>query len=276
MVPGIRSLACAAVFALMVATPASAAPTAPGPADDGQLVIHVLVPLCDNDQIDCGSTRAGDPDDLEHNLYWGAMFGQKRYFGRKSSTFKLLSTETLEGARLERVIYSKKVPGKPFGREGEVDLLVVLDAYRGDAIDQAVDDFYLEAERGARVDDPRDESAEPTLRVDVVGWAGHNRMMDGKEPPPRAKPSERRPIPSFVLACRSAAWFEAPLKERGSTPLVLTRDLMAPEGYVVEAVALGLGAAEPRTELRRRAVAAYAKWQKIEEKTAGSIFAKLL
>ena len=54
---------------------------------DDTLTVHVLVPLCDNDQIDCGSTRAGDPDDLGHNLYWGAVFGHKRFFSRKASSF---------------------------------------------------------------------------------------------------------------------------------------------------------------------------------------------
>ncbi len=274
MVHPMRSLACAAVFALAVATSASAAPASPGPADDGRVVVHVIVPLCDNDQIDCGGTRAGDPTDLGHNLYWGAMFGQKRHFGRKASTFTLAGTRGEHGEVLERATFTKQVPGTPFGRTDPVELVVVLDAYRGDAIDRAVDDLFTEAERGATLQVPMGERFE-SLRVDVVGWAGHNRMMDGKEPPPRAKPSERQPIPSFVLACRSAAYFTAPLEERGSTPLVLTRDLMAPEGYVVEAVALGLGAAEPRSELRRRAVAAYAKWQNLEEKTAGSIFAKL-
>lgn len=270
----LASAACLVALPLAVPTPARAKGT-PSATADGRLVVHVIVPLCDNDQIDCGSTRAGDPDDLEHNLYWGAMFGQKRHLGRKASTFRAVGSRPLEGDRLERATFSKKVPGRPFGRDDDVELLVVLDAYRGDGIDRAVDDFYREAERGGRVDNPAGDPVEPTLRVDVVGYAGHNRMMDGKKPPALAAPSERHPIPSFVLACRSEEWFAEPLAERGSTPLVLTRDLMAPEGYVVEAVALSIGDGVPRPEIRRRTVAAYAKWQRIEEKTAGGIFAKL-
>jgi hypothetical protein len=248
--------------------PAKHAPTATtvSAVSDGRLVVHLIVPLCDNDQIDCGSTRAGDPTDLEHNLYWGAVFGQKRFFGRKASTYTKVSTEGADGDRLERVTFEKKVAGKPWGIAGDVDLFVVMDAYRGDAIDRALAAFYREAERGGSLGPGR---------VDLVGWAGHNRMMDGTKPPALANAEERSPIPSFVLACRSRSYFEGPLTERGSTPIALTRDLMAPEGYVVDAVVDGFAANESRAAVRKRAVTAYAKFQRIEEKAAGSIFAKL-
>src|SRR5687767_4663385 len=49
------------------------------------LVTVVVVPLCSNAQIDCGSSVAGRPGDLRTNLYWGAVFGAKRFFDRKTS-----------------------------------------------------------------------------------------------------------------------------------------------------------------------------------------------
>jgi hypothetical protein len=49
---------------------------------------------------------------------------------------------------------------------------------------------------------------------------------------------------------------------------------MAPEGYLVDAIARGLGENAGPAELRRRAVAAYAKWQKLTPGQAGGIFAK--
>jgi hypothetical protein len=47
---------------------------------------------------------------------------------------------------------------------------------------------------------------------------------------------------------------------------------MAPEGYVVDAVVQGLGERASPKDLRRRAISAYAKFQRIEEKVAGRIF----
>ncbi len=276
------------VFALLAlastlwcAAPATAEPSgwaadrAAAVVADGVLVVHVVVPLCDNTQIDCGSTRAGDPDDLGHNLYWGAVFGHNRFFSRKASSFGLVSRSDEVTGVLERAVFRKKVAGKAFGRDAGVEVIVVLDAVRGDAIDGAVDSFYRVAERGARVTF-QDGQATRTLPVDVAGYAGHNRMMDGKKPPPKLENEKgRASIPSFVLACYSNGYFREPLAERGSRALVLTDALMAPEGYVLEAVIEGLARNESRPAIRKRVVAAYAKWQGIEEKVAGPIFAKL-
>ncbi|NUO54754.1 MAG: hypothetical protein HOV80_38425 [Polyangiaceae bacterium] len=271
------------VCALGGAAPAEAAGSSGWIGDRGEkllgddtLAVHVLVPLCDNDQIDCGSTRAGDPDDLGHNLYWGAVFGHKRFFSRKASTFSLLSTTTEAGGTLERSVFRKTTSGKPFGRDKEVEVILILDAIHGGSIDDAVDRFYREAERGAWIHFKQGLKSR-SVRADVVGYAGHNRMMDGKKPPPKQKEDKKAgaPIDSFVLACDSNGYFKVPLEERGSRPLLLTSALMAPEGYVLEAVVEGLTRNESRTLIRKRTVAAYAKWQNITEKTAGPIFAKL-
>jgi len=236
-------------------------------------VIHVLVPLCDNDQIVCGSTRAGDPRDLAHNLYWGAIFGQKRFFSRKWSTFAAVSEQVGKGPVLERAVFKKRAAGRRWDSEADPELIVVLDAYRGDEIDAAVDQFFDEAERGATVTFEQDGKPR-TVRVDVVGYAGHNRMMDGKLAP-ALKSKEPKGIPSFVMACHSASYFAAPLAARRSPTLLMTRALMAPEGYVVDAIATALGDNVSKRELRRRVVRAYAKFQSVEDKVASTIFEKI-
>ena len=50
--------------------------------------------------------------------------------------------------------------------------------------------------------------------------------------------------------------------------------LMAPEGYLIDAIAQGIGEKLAPAELRKRAVATYAKWQKLTPRQAGSVFAK--
>ena len=54
----------------------------------------------------------------------------------------------------------------------------------------------------------------------------------------------------------------------------MTRDLMAPEGYAVEAVVDALGDNVSAREIRARVVRAYARWQRIPEKVASTIFAR--
>jgi hypothetical protein len=54
----------------------------------------------------------------------------------------------------------------------------------------------------------------------------------------------------------------------------MTRSLMAPEGYVVDAITRALGENLPRGEVRARAVEAYAQWQRLSPRAASSIFTK--
>ncbi len=245
-----------------------AAALASAPAAAAPLVVYVTVPLCDSAQIDCGSTLAGRPGDLEHNLYWGAVFGARRFFERKNSGWERVELARGGAVFLERAVYRRWFP-----REGGAPLeeLVVLQAVHGDAIDQAVDHFFHMAAEGALVSFQDGEHARDEA-VSVAGYAGHNRLMDGKELPVPSG-AARAPVPSFVLACKSESYFASSLLGAGSQPLVMTRALMAPEGYLVDAVAQGLGEGLSPRELRARAVAAYAKWQRLTPRAAGGIFA---
>lgn len=158
-----------------------------------------------------------------------------------------------------------------WGRSAPVEQIVAIQAIHGDKIDTAVDHLHATATSGGRLSfmdggNPRDE------RIQIVGYAGHNRMMDGKTLPALAA-GPRSPIPSFVLACQSEPYFSPQLTSAGSTPLVMTATLMAPEAYLIDAIAKGIGENAPASELRSRAVLAYAKWQKLTPRQASSVFA---
>ena len=239
------------------------------------LVTLVVVPLCSNEQIDCGSPIAGRPGDLEHNLYWGAVFGQRRFFERKNSGWTRVELTGGDGVLLERAIYRREVPGGPWGKAATVEQLVVLEAYHGAQIDRALGRFFRLSGRGGRVrfDDGGKQRDE---RVHVAGYAGHDRLMDGVAIPSfgEATPGSAA-VSSFVMACYSEGYFGAPLRRAGSAPLVMTRALMAPEGYVVDAMARALADNAPRAELRASVVAAYAKWQRLGTGVVGGMFAKV-
>ncbi len=248
----------------------------------GPLVMFVVVPLCSNAQIDCGSAVAGRPGDLAKNIYWGAVFGQRRFFERKNSGWTRVEvTRPAPGSDdplLERAIFKREIPraarsASPDASGATTEQIVVFQAVHGASIDRAINLFWTIATEGGRVrfrdgDQDRDEP------IHVAGYAGHNRLMDAgaKLPPP--PPNERsRPIPSFVMACYSEPYFGAALRSAGSDTLVMTRNLMAPEGYVLDAITKALGEDAPREDVRRRAVEAYARWQRISPAAASSIFA---
>jgi hypothetical protein len=247
-------------------------------------VVYVVVPLCSNAQINCGSAIAGRPADLAHNIYWGAVFGARRFFERKRTDWERVEVSRKDAVFLERAIYRRLVPGDPWGRAEPVEELVVLQAVHGDAIDTAVDHLWSVATTGGTVSF-QDGDRRRTEAISVAGYAGHNRLMDGKtlpdlspSPSPSPTPSPARParapVPSFVLACMSEPYFGPSLRDAGSPSLVTTSTLMAPEGYLIDAIARGLGENAPPAELRRRAVEAYGKWQKLTPREAGSVFAK--
>jgi hypothetical protein len=244
-------------------------------------VVHVVVPLCDNDLIDCGSGVAGRPGDLARNLYWGAAFGQRRFFDRARSGWTRVDVAAPDAAEpdgvLERVVYRREVPRAPFDPSAApgatVEQLVAFEAVHGASIDRALERFWRAATEGGRLRFT-DHGRARDVRVHVAGYAGHNRLMDGRRLPPPPPRAGARPVPSFVMACVSERYFGDALRAAGSEPLVMTRALLAPEGYVLDAItrALGDGAALP--EIRARAVDAYARWQRLTPAVASGIFAK--
>lgn len=255
--------------------------------DGAPFVVHVTVPLCDNALIDCGSAIAGDPSALATNLYWGAVFGARRFFDRKGSgwervgvadaTFSDPGSKVPAGARLERVVYRRRVARSSWGLSGDgaVEQLVVLDAFHGKRIDDAVRAFFAMAKTGATVAFSQGGERR-TVRVQVAGYAGHNRLMDVDLAPAADEraPAVASSVPSFVMACRSEPYFTPTLGALGSTPLVMTTALMAPEGYVVDALAKALGDDRPRAEVRDATVRAYARWQRLSPGVASHMFAR--
>ncbi len=275
------------VAAVVIATAVISAPALPAPAPGdtpwsasdprlaaearagSPIVTFLHVPLCSNRMIDCGSEIAGRAGDPSKNIYWGAIFGARRFFERRTSPWIRVEERPWNGST-ERVVYRLRTGGRAWGIDREVETLVVLQATHGDAIDSVVDDFWKTATQGGTVTF-RDGGRERSARISAVGYAGHNRLMDGKRLP--AVGAGGAPIPSFVVACKSEPWFGPSLRQAGSVPLLTTRELMAPEGYVLDAVARSMAANGSARAIRRAAIDAYRSWQRIEERQAAWVFA---
>lgn len=280
LVPAKQHLVLIALLATFVsacsgASPASSAgaiskDSSEKPAVVNQVpVIHVFVALCDN--VNQGivpvSASLGNGDNPSTNLYWGAAFGVKTFFG-KSKDWELVSTvASPRAAVLERLVFKHR----------QQDVFIVADAYRGKEISQATWDF-LQAASGRPGDVASIKSGGKTVELntdgsaELVAYIGHNGLMDfALHSMPHARDERHRK--AIILACLSKKYFAAPLKSSGASPLLWTTNLMAPEAYVLSAAIDGWLKQESDEKVRLRAAKAYDNYQNCGLNAANNLFA---
>jgi len=231
-------------------------------------VVHAFVALADNEHQGIVPVPAalGNGDDAARNLYGGAAFGVRNFFKNSSDWKEILLFKKPNSFVLERSIFQN--------RDGGV--LLVADAYRGSEIKQTLSDFFRAA---AGIPDKEAPSGGVVAGVvfqvpsvaDLVVYVGHDGLMDfplsvdfgGQSGAGR---------PAIVLACASKSFFRDNLRASGATPLLWTTGLMAPEAYTLKAALDGWMANESKEQVRRRAAAAYAKYQKVSDTAALRLF----
>jgi hypothetical protein len=219
--------------------------------------VEIFVPLCDSALIACGRGAAGDPRSLSDNLYWGAAYGAERFL-LKSRELKLIRRTDAPVPGHPSVLRELELIRKRGVNEKEVQ--VVIRAYAGDRIDDALVDFL--------------ETAASNTSADLVVWAGHDRLMD--VPTPHITKSAH-PGAVAVLACSSETFFRPALDALGSRPIALTRSFMAPEAYLLEALIRSVAAngVDDTASMRDALVEAYAHYQHISKRAAATVFSRL-
>jgi len=199
--------------------------------NDIPLVVHVLVPLCDNvHQGIVPTTKSlGDGFSLRTNLYWATSHGMKRYF-KELEDWKLLSSQIYnpDSVVLERVVFEKE-----FTNGTKVKL--IADAYRGDKIEDCLLDFF-NALSGTLTDTVFIEG--DTLlthsKADLVVYNGHNGLMDvWVDDVVNVDGVEKD---AAVIACSSMYDFNQKLNYAKGYPLVMTTNLLYPGAFVLEGV----------------------------------------
>ena len=217
--------------------------------------ISVIVSLVDNASqgIVPVPAKIGNGDDPKSNLYWGALYGVKTFLSKANGWRKLDCKKNISDTILERCEFA-----------WQDKLTVTADAYRGSRIDRAMLEFMQQA-----ATPPKAKTRE------MVVYIGHDGLMDEENRPlvryfPKHAGHEKQ---SVVLACKSDAFFSEHLLAAGSKPVVTTFDFMAPEAYVLEAIARGFAKKASEAELRSMAGTAYAQYQRISAKAGKSIFA---
>ncbi len=216
--------------------------------------IYVIVSLVDNvsQGIAPVPAKIGNGDDPSTNLYWGALYGVKTFLSKADGWRKLGCDKDISDTILERCQFAWKDK-----------LTVTADAYRGSRIDRAMLDFMQQA-----------ATPPHATEREMVVFIGHDGLMDEQNLPiierfPKHAGHNKQAV---VLACMSEEFFSEHLHAAGSKPVVTTFSFMAPEAYVLEAIARGFANQSSEAELRSSAGTAYAKYQRISAKAGKSVF----
>lgn len=242
------------------------------------LVVQVHVPLCDNRVLRCGGHGLGDGDAPRHNLYWGTSGGFVGWFGRKGSGWRLLHVDAGDGDEvLERRVWRRRVvPGGAWRRRGvrqPFDVIVVALAWRGTAIDAALEAYVADLYGGAPrvVDGVRAGGA-----AHVVAYVGHNRWMD-RDPYDFAAARRRggapaRPKGTIAVACHTAAYLAGAVPGPARVPLLMTRDFLFAGAHSFEGAVGAFADAGSYAAIRRAAAGAYARGEGKEVRRVSGAF----
>jgi len=237
-------------------------------------VVHVVVALCDNthQSIVPVPSSLGNGEDPKNNLYWGAMYGVKTFF-KRSPAWRLLPPPPQGWQRLsiilDRAVFESVATTPP--------VYVVADAYSGSHMREALRDFFAAAsgERAAKINlgaAAKNGIIRAGKNADIICFVGHNGLMDVAAPSIRRKTNAAHPDHAIILACKSRDYFLAPLHRTHCTPLLTTTGLMAPEAYTLDAAIRGWANGDAPEIIRKKASAAYARYQKISEASAHKLF----
>ncbi len=251
----------AACVLVLVLNPITAAEAQTSPTR----VVHIIVALADNTYqgIVPVARAIGNGDDYERNLYWGAGYGV-RTFLKRSPEWKLIRCSKGESPVLERCLFRHKLQ----------NVIVVADAYRGREIKRAITDLlaFSAGRKAENVTLAGTDYVSAGGGADLIIYVGHDGLMDfslgGYEMPVHEKKRE-----AMILACASKIYFADPLRHTSAQPVLWTTNLMAPEGYIVEAALAGWVRNETGEQIRERAAQAYDKYQHCGIKGARRLFA---
>ncbi|MBX7095357.1 MAG: hypothetical protein K1X56_11585 [Flavobacteriales bacterium] len=198
-------------------------------AEKKALVVHVMIPLCDNKYqgIVPVNDQLGDGTNLNTNLYWGAGYGFRSYFKLKTDWKLVHKIANHSSTVLERVAFTKTI--------GSTRVIMVGDAFRGDQMKDCLRQFTyaLAGKKKDSVNIPNLGTIQLGSDADLLIFSGHNGLMDDTLHIP--EPIDNKEREAMVIACYSDSYFQPLLKKLKTYPLITTSGLLAPEAYVMHA-----------------------------------------
>ena len=199
-------------------------------ASNKSLIVHVFVPLCDNENqgIVPTSPKLGNGLDLRNNLYWGVRHGMRTIFKNNSNWKKQSQLNPIDSNVLERVVFKRKY--------NKTEVILIMDAYRGDRMKECLEDYFNGLAEN-KMDSVRvDSTLIPAFgNSDLMVFNGHNGLMDTDISFKVTNPKIRQKD-AISISCSSMYYFDAYYKQTNSYPLVTTEHSLYPGGFILEGI----------------------------------------
>jgi hypothetical protein len=230
------------------------------------LIVHIFVPLCDNEHqgIVPVNNSLGNGMNLKTNLYWGAGYGIKTHFKRKTSWRQVFVQKDIDTNILERIVFTKQY-------DSQTKVILIADAYRGDRMESCMRDYFnsLAGLRNDAIYLPND-TINLKSKADLLIFNGHNGLMDVEmEYIDNMDGIEKD---AAIISCVSANYFMERLKCLKAYPLVTTQELLPPEAYIAEGIIDAWAMEKNDEEIRLNAGNAMFKVFKRNQKAMQGIF----
>lgn len=227
--------------------------------------VHVFVALCDNKNqgIIPVPKSLGNGQYPATNLYWGATYGVKNFFTKKSPHWKLLKVmKNPANQILERIIFKHKTE----------DVFLLADGYDGAGIKSTMSDFFNACSGGDLMELKVGKENLPFGgNSNLLVYIGHDGLMEfDLNLSFYAKDTKKRQ--AIMLACISKHFFSPYLKQTNAEPLLWTTGLMAPEAYILEAALDAWIQKKTNGQIQEQAAAAYHQYQKCGINAAKRLF----
>lgn len=243
-------------------------------ATNQALVVHIFVPLCDNEHQGIVPTTAslGNGFSLRTNLYWATTNGMKRYFKEKKEWKFIESIKDVykDSVVLERVIFKRTYPNK-------ATVYVVADAYRGDKMLATLNHFARAMSNNytKKITLPDNNTINIHGGADLVVFNGHNGFLDFPEGTPTPFYNTTKSQKDMVaIACFANEYFEREALRAQAYPIVRAKSTLHPGAFVISAIIDDWAMLEPVEAMRLSAGKAYCEIHNCSIKTSKNLFYK--
>ena len=221
------------------------------------LVVHIHIPLCDNQHqgIVPTSESLGDGMSTRTNLYWATSSGTKKYFQKHKQWKQIYNERSIDTNVLERIVFERNY--------GETKVYLVADAYRGDRMEETINDYLaaLACERQKILELKESNQVIPLSGgADLLIFNGHNGMMDNVTIQNWTNKSDKRKD-AVINACATYGYFEEELRRAKAYPLLRTTNLLHPGAYVLTEIIDDWVNDKPIRVMAQNANKAYCKTQ---------------